>query len=500
MAVSTLLPNLSRENVGRVMQYLEWNVGNGFVGVPQTLTWPMLKQMRRDGFTIGSHTRSHVSLPMESEATAADELTESKRVLERRARRIDRSLRVSGRRVHARRGRGAGTDRLSLRVYRLPASRSTASRADHRAATALGGLVDRRRRPVLAGHSRMPGAGPLAAGPHVPAGTRMSTTTDNDRISRATRVLAAGRVPGLVVAFAIPLVLARVFDQTEFGTYKQLFLIYARCSAWRSWDGGEPLLLRAALSARRPAGTSPTRWWRSSPSASACVLVLTAAREHIANWLTNPALAPHLVPLGGFLALMLASAVLRDRADVAAQEHGGRVGLCGIGYRPGGVLRGAGRASAWGLRGVLAGAALFAAVRLAATLIVLWREFRSELRVDLPVLRRQLAYALPFALAVGIEVVHLNWHQYAVAARFDAAAFAIYAVGCLQIPVVDLIVSSTVNVMMVEMAAARERGPARRAAAVARHHRPAVLHDLPARRVSRPDGPRDHRRAVHGHV
>jgi peptidoglycan/xylan/chitin deacetylase (PgdA/CDA1 family) len=83
MAVSTLLPNLSRENVGRVMQYLEWNVGNGFVGVPPTLTWPMLKRMRRDGFTIGSHTKSHVSLPMESEAIAADELRDSKHVLER---------------------------------------------------------------------------------------------------------------------------------------------------------------------------------------------------------------------------------------------------------------------------------------------------------------------------------------------------------------------------------------------------------------------------------
>ena len=81
--VSTLLPNLSREDVGRVMQYLEWNVGNGFVGVPPTLTWPMLRSMRRDGFTIGSHTRSHVSLPMECEATAADELTGSKRLLER---------------------------------------------------------------------------------------------------------------------------------------------------------------------------------------------------------------------------------------------------------------------------------------------------------------------------------------------------------------------------------------------------------------------------------
>jgi len=89
--------------------------------------------------------------------------------------------------------------------------------------------------------------------------------------------------------------------------------------------------------------------------------------------------------------------------------------------------------------------------------------FRSGLRPDLAVLRRQLAYALPFAVAVGIEVLHINWHQYAVAARFNAATFAIYAVGCLQVPVVDLIVNSTCNVMMVEMAAisGRDNGAAR---------------------------------------
>src|SRR5688500_20400552 len=50
---------------------------------------------------------------------------------------------------------------------------------------------------------------------------------DIDRISRAVRVLATGRAPGVAIAFAIPLVLARTFDQAEFGTYKQLFLIYA---------------------------------------------------------------------------------------------------------------------------------------------------------------------------------------------------------------------------------------------------------------------------------
>ena len=45
---------------------------------------------------------------------------------------------------------------------------------------------------------------------------------------------------------------------------------------------------------------------------------------------------------------------------------------------------------------------------------------------------------------------------------FDAATFAIYAIGCLQIPLFDLIVTSTVNVMMVKMAEDAERGRARR--------------------------------------
>jgi peptidoglycan/xylan/chitin deacetylase (PgdA/CDA1 family) len=83
MAVSVLVPGLSRRDVGRVMAYLETAVGNGFGPVPRTMTWPMLRQMRQQGFTIGSHTRSHVSLPLESQMTAAAELVGSKAALER---------------------------------------------------------------------------------------------------------------------------------------------------------------------------------------------------------------------------------------------------------------------------------------------------------------------------------------------------------------------------------------------------------------------------------
>jgi peptidoglycan/xylan/chitin deacetylase (PgdA/CDA1 family) len=80
--VSALLPDLAQANVSRVMQALEAAVGNGFDDVPLSLTWPMLQEMHRAGMTIGSHTRTHISLPAESLATVVAELEGSKRAIE----------------------------------------------------------------------------------------------------------------------------------------------------------------------------------------------------------------------------------------------------------------------------------------------------------------------------------------------------------------------------------------------------------------------------------
>src|SRR5688500_6576309 len=279
---------------------------------------------------------------------------------------------------------------------------------------------------------------------------------DVDRISRAVRVLATGRAPGVAIAFAIPLVLARTFDQAEFGTYKQLFLIYATLFGLAQLGMAESqyyFVPREPSKAGRHAANAITGL---ALIGLVCVTGLFALRAQVAAWLSNPALGPHLLALGLFLALMLISAVFeivlisRKRPGTAAWAYA----LSDIARAACFVVP---AALAYGLRGVMAGAVLFAATRAVITAITLWREFRSELRIDARVLARQLAYALPFALAVGIEVLHVNWHQYAVAANVDAATFAVYAVGCLQVPVVDLIVSSAVNVMMVEMAVAKER-------------------------------------------
>ena len=83
LATSSLLPVLSQTDVFRVMAGLEASVGNGFQNVPKTVTWDSLAEMRRGGFTIGSHTCTHVTLPMETPDTIAAELSASKAELER---------------------------------------------------------------------------------------------------------------------------------------------------------------------------------------------------------------------------------------------------------------------------------------------------------------------------------------------------------------------------------------------------------------------------------
>jgi peptidoglycan/xylan/chitin deacetylase (PgdA/CDA1 family) len=82
LAVTSILPELPLVDVRRLMDGLETTVGNGFHHVPVTLNWEELAEMGGAGMTIGSHTKSHVSLPTEAPGVVAEELTGSKRLLE----------------------------------------------------------------------------------------------------------------------------------------------------------------------------------------------------------------------------------------------------------------------------------------------------------------------------------------------------------------------------------------------------------------------------------
>ena len=118
------------------------------------------------------------------------------------------------------------------------------------------------------------------------------------------------------------------------------------------------------------------------------------------------------------------------------------------------------------LRWLLIGAIAFGLIRVLATGTFLSRSFAGRLKPDGSLLRRQFAYVLPFELAILIDTLQLNFHQYAVSYHFDAATFAIYSIGCLQIPASEFLAGPASNVMMVRMTEELREGQHQNAFAV----------------------------------
>ena len=280
-------------------------------------------------------------------------------------------------------------------------------------------------------------------------------------------LLMGGRLVGFAAAFAIPIALARIFTPAEFGTYKQLFLVAGTLYCLGQFGLAESLLYFLPLDPRRAPRYAFNSLLALIVGGAACLILVVAFREEIAGWLGNPDLAHYTTLLGTYLLLMLTSAGL-ENAMIARKRYG-RAAATYVGLD---LARAAfllvpslvARDLEWLLRGAVA----FAALRCLMALWSLRAEFRGELAPSGPLLGRQLAYALPFQLAATVEIVQAKLHQYVVASHFDAATFAVYAVGCLDIPVAEFATSAVVNVLMVRMAEQRRNG--REGAAVALWH------------------------------
>lgn len=279
-----------------------------------------------------------------------------------------------------------------------------------------------------------------------------------EAIFRPALILMSGRFIGFVVAFAVPMVLARLFSQEDFGTYKQLFLIFGTLFAIAQFGMAESLYYFLPNDQHNAARYVRNTLLVLGGVGLLCLGVMALLREPIARLLNNPLVADYVPLVGVYLLFMLLSVVMEIVLTVRKQHFRASCVYAltdvarAVFYLVPVLLFG-------GLHGLMLGAIGFALARLIAMLLMIHRELggaraTASEPVEGGLLRRHLGYALPFGLAALIETVQVNYHMYAVSWHFDAATFAIYAVGCLQIPVIDLLMTSTSNVMMVSM---RER-------------------------------------------
>src|SRR5438045_732272 len=268
-------------------------------------------------------------------------------------------------------------------------------------------------------------------------------------ILRQAGPLMLGRGGATVLGFALPLILTRLLPQTQFGTYKQVWLVVT--TAYFMLQLG----LAQTLYYFVPRKDGRERVWLTQASLALltlggiCAVALHAARFAVARQFGNPELADFGLQMALITWLMIASSPLE--ISLTAE---GRVRTAALTI----FLSDAVRVVAsvvplllgMGLRGFFWAYVLHGAVRFGLQCWFFFR--RGRPRIEWRLLREQLAYALPFGAAVLLEIPQRTFHQWAVGWSVDAAAFAIYAQGCFQVPLVNLLYAPISDVLQVRLA------------------------------------------------
>ncbi|MCP3143356.1 spore coat polysaccharide flippase ExoM [Pyxidicoccus xibeiensis] len=266
-------------------------------------------------------------------------------------------------------------------------------------------------------------------------------------------VLARLFTAGLTLS--IPLVLARVLHLDEYGTYYQLFLIATTLYYVLPFGVVQSLyyfLPRAE--AKRPF-LGQTLLFMSAAGLVGAAGVW-GLLGYVAGWFSNPALMEYRLPLAAYTAFLLGSFPLevsltaqgRTRASAGVYLVSDAVRAAVMVVPP---LLGA------SLYGMMVAVAAFAALRYAATWAVSLRGLTGPL-ASRALFKEQLAYAAPFGAAMLLAIPQQNAHLYAVAGAVAPALYALYRVGCFQLPVVDLLYTPTSEVLMVRLGELEREG------------------------------------------
>ncbi|HYG69808.1 MAG TPA: oligosaccharide flippase family protein, partial [Anaeromyxobacteraceae bacterium] len=279
-------------------------------------------------------------------------------------------------------------------------------------------------------------------------------------ILRRARPLLVARLAGAIVTVAVPMVLARVLVPASYGTFKQAWLLASTLFLVLPMGITQSLYYFVPREPeRRDRFVAQALWATTAVGVLATGLIL-AARPLVAAHFRNPELTRLLPWVAAFTGFILAGAAL----DLAWNATGriGAAALVRVGTevaRAAGMIVGA--IVTGSVVGVFAGILATAIGRAIITWIALGRA--HGLAVELGAFRRQVAYALPFGVAFLVLIPQQQFHLYAVGAAVSASAFAIYAIGTVQLPIVDVLYTPISELLQLGIAQAEREGRPHRA-------------------------------------
>lgn len=269
----------------------------------------------------------------------------------------------------------------------------------------------------------------------------MSTSS----LGRQVLFLLSGRMVAFAFMFFLPVVLARLFTQHEFGLYRQFFLIFYAVYTIMQFG------MSVALPSFIPRHKEDTRSILSMTLIflGAIGLFLTLVGGVVALLYTGSSEFSRLfLVLGVFSGLMVFTAPFESILLIESRSH-----FAGVLVVVWDIGRGALLLFTAILTHDLALSLWFMTIAGVLRAVGMLLYFRKRYQIGFSDLQpslfwSQLKFAGPLTLQALAHLVEINVDRYVIMAMFTTSMFAVYTVGAFQIPIVDMVFSSVCGVVL----------------------------------------------------
>jgi O-antigen/teichoic acid export membrane protein len=272
--------------------------------------------------------------------------------------------------------------------------------------------------------------------------------------------LLISKLVSFAITTALPLILTRKLTKTEYGYYKQLFLILTSAAALL------PFGMNMSLYYFVPRAKS--REEKGNIVAGVVIFYLLTTGIAAAAFIIRPGLLQELFhnsPLTGMaplIGLTMVPYIVASLLEFVLIANGDSrlSGLAVILINVCRTLLILAAALIWGTIYAILWCVLIVAIAQSLWLFTyvssrfgsFWKSFRWN------ILRKQIYYALPLGLAGLIWSLQVDVDNYFVNHYFDAAMFAIYANGCFDVPLVGMLGDSVGAVLIPRISALQAAG------------------------------------------
>lgn len=277
-------------------------------------------------------------------------------------------------------------------------------------------------------------------------------------VTQRAAILMAANVIATLLSFALPLVLVRTMSQSEYGLYKQAFQIMLSALML--------LNLQVAVSvfyymAREPGKKLQVALnvmlFYGMIGAAVCLVFMIWP-----GWVTLIFKSPDLVPYIPLLGLVILSWLVSTNLEgvpIAAGDVRVASVLIVASQLTKAIVMILAALLFGGLTAILAAAVIQGVLQTLFMVYYIRRRFgRFLVAIDWPLFKAQIGNALPFGIGGIVAIVQNDMHNYFVSHYFDPAYFAIYSVGCFQVPLLGMLNTSFANALNPELARHREAG------------------------------------------